>query len=157
MVLRDQRSRHVPAAGVCCKSLIQSKAMGAFMALVEDQQFPHAAHQEVPMFVVRLKRPGEDPDLRAFGSRRAAVARLRAAQRELIDGEVEDCALLEIDTLDAAHALELAAQRQGRVIEVNLQDSNPRDSYLQDSAPQGGPKPQPDSSRSPPATGSPTS
>ena len=157
MVLRDRRSRHLPAPGVCCKSLIQSKAMSAFMALVKDQRFHHVAHQEVPMFVVRLKRPGEDVDLRAFGSRRAAVARLRTAQRELIDGEVEDCALVEINTLDAARALELAAQGQGRVIEVNLQDSNLRDSYLQEPAPQGGPKPQPEASRSPPATGSPTS
>lgn len=109
------------------------------------------------MFVVRLKRPGEDVDLRAFGSRRAAVARLRAAQRELIDGEVEDCALVEVDTLDAALALELAARGKGRVIEVNLQDSNLRDSYLQESAPQGGPKPQPEASRGRPASGIPTS
>jgi len=104
------------------------------------------------MFVVRLKRPGEAVDLRAFGSRRAAVARLRTAQRELIDGEVEDCALIEIDAPDAASALELTALGQGRVIEANLQDG-----YLQDQAPQGGPKPQPEASRSPPATGSPTS
>jgi hypothetical protein len=38
------------------------------------------------MFVVQLKRPGEDPDLRAFGSRRAAVARFRTAQTEMIEG-----------------------------------------------------------------------
>ena len=100
------------------------------------------------MFVVRLKRPGEDIDLKAFGSRRAAVKRLRTAQRELIDGEVEECALLEIDAPDAARALDLAAQGQGRVIEANLQDPP------QDPVPQG---PQPKASRSPPATGSPTS
>ena len=100
------------------------------------------------MFVVRLKRPGEDVDLRAFGSRRAAVARLRTAQRELIDGEVEECALVEIDAPDAALAIELAAQGQGRMIEANLQDP------LQDPVPQG---PQPKASRRPPAIGSPTS
>ena len=49
------------------------------------------------MYVVRLKRPGEDSDLRAFGSRRAAVARFRTAQREIIDGEIEACALIAID------------------------------------------------------------
>jgi len=78
------------------------------------------------MFVVRLKRPGEDSDLKAFGSRRAAVTRFRTAQREMIDGEVEACALLEIDAPDAASALERAAQGQGRVIEANLQDPPPR-------------------------------
>ena len=78
------------------------------------------------MFVVRLKRPGEDLDLKAFGSRRAAVARFRTAQREMIDGEVEACALLEIDAPDAADALELAAQGHGRVIEANLQDPAPQ-------------------------------
>jgi hypothetical protein len=74
------------------------------------------------MFVVRLKRPGEDSDLKAFGSRRAAVARFRTAQREMIDGEVEACALLEIDAPDAISALELAAQGKGRVIEADLQE-----------------------------------
>lgn len=78
------------------------------------------------MFVVRLKRPGEDSDLRAFGSRKAAVARFRTAQREMIDGEVEACALLEIEATDAADALELAAQGQGRVIEADLQDPAPQ-------------------------------
>ena len=78
------------------------------------------------MFVVRLKRPGEDMDLRAFGSRRAAVARFRTAQGEMIDGAIEECALLEIDAPDAASALELAARGQGHVIEANLQDPPPR-------------------------------
>ena len=78
------------------------------------------------MFVVRLKRPGEDLDLKAFGSRRAALARFRTAQREMIDGEVEACALLEIEATDAADALELAAQGQGRVIETDLQDPAPQ-------------------------------
>jgi hypothetical protein len=77
----------------------------------------------VQMFVVRLKRPGEDVDLKALRSRKAAVARFRTAQRELIDGEVEACALLEIDAPDATSALELAIQGQGRVIEANLQES----------------------------------
>ena len=78
------------------------------------------------MFVVRLKRPGEDSDLRAFGSRKAAVARFRTAQREIIDGEVEACALLEIDAADATEALELAARGQGCVIEADLQDPAPQ-------------------------------
>lgn len=78
------------------------------------------------MFVVRLKRPGEDLDLKAFGSRRAAVARFRTAQREMIDGEVEACALLDIDAPDATSALELAAQGHGRVIKADLQDPAPQ-------------------------------
>ena len=78
------------------------------------------------MFVVRLRRPAEDMDLRAFGSRRTAVARFRTAQREMIDGAVEECALVEVDAPDAASALELAAHGQGRVIEENLQDPPPR-------------------------------
>ena len=78
------------------------------------------------MFVVRLKRPGEDLDLKAFGSRRAAVARFRTSQREMINGEVEACALLEIDAPDAISALELAAQGHGRVIEADLQDPAPQ-------------------------------
>lgn len=91
------------------------------------------------MFVVRLRRPGEDLDLRAFGSRRAAVARLRAAQKEMIDGEVEECALVEIREPDAAHALELAAQGQGRVIEANLQDPIPQGSRHQAKTPRSRP------------------
>lgn len=78
------------------------------------------------MFVVRLKRPGEDPDLRAFGSRRAALARFRTAQREMIDGAVEDCALVEADAPDAISAVALAAQGQARVLEANLQDPIPQ-------------------------------
>ena len=77
------------------------------------------------MFVVQLKRPGEDPDLRAFGSRRAAVARFRTAQSEMIDGAVEQCALVEVDAPDANRALELAAQGQARVLEANLKDPSP--------------------------------
>ena len=78
------------------------------------------------MFVVRLKRPGEDSDLKAFGSRRAAVARFRTAQREMINGEVEACALIEIDAPGADDALDLAAQGKGRVIEADLQDPTPQ-------------------------------
>jgi len=78
------------------------------------------------MFVVQLKRPGEDPDLRAFGSRRAAVARFRTAQGEMINGAVEACALVEVDAPDAVSALELAAQGQARVLEANLQDPIPQ-------------------------------
>ena len=77
------------------------------------------------MFVVQLKRPGEDPDLRAFESRRAAVARFRTAQSEMIDGAVEQCALVEVDAPDVNSALELAAQGQARVLEANLQDPIP--------------------------------
>ena len=78
------------------------------------------------MFVVQLKRPGEDPDLRAFGSRTAAVARFRTAQTEMIDGAVEACALVEVDAPDADSALELAAQGRARVLDANLRDPLPQ-------------------------------
>ena len=47
------------------------------------------------MFVVRLKRPNEDFDLKTYSSAKAALSRFRTAQREMIDGDVEECALFE--------------------------------------------------------------
>jgi hypothetical protein len=98
------------------------------------------------LFVVRLKRPGEDLDLKAFGSRRAAMARFRTAQREMIDGAIEACALLDIEAPNAVSALELAAQGHCRVIEADLQDPAPQVSAPEAKTP-----------RSRPTDGSPTS
>jgi hypothetical protein len=53
----------------------------------------------------------------------------------MIDGEVEACALLEIDAPDAISALELAAQGHGRVIEADLQDPAPQISASEARAP----------------------
>jgi hypothetical protein len=77
------------------------------------------------MFVVRLKRPEEDFDFRAFGSRRAAVERFRTAQSLLIDGEIEDCALFEVRVSDPERAVELASQGDATLIEANLEDPLP--------------------------------
>jgi hypothetical protein len=74
------------------------------------------------MFVVRLKRPEEDFDFKAFGSRKAAVERFRTAQSLLIDGEIEDCALFEVRVPDPARAVELASQGQATLLEANLED-----------------------------------
>ena len=53
------------------------------------------------MFVVRIKRPNEDFDFKALKSKKAATARFRTAQTEMIDGVVEDCALFDAPTPDA--------------------------------------------------------
>ncbi|MGA7803013.1 hypothetical protein [Bradyrhizobium sp.] len=74
------------------------------------------------MFVLRLKRPEEDFNFRAFGSRKAAVERFRTAQSLLIDGEIEDCALLEVRGSDPERAVELASQGDATLIEANLED-----------------------------------
>jgi hypothetical protein len=79
------------------------------------------------MFVVRLKRPREEFDLKAFASKLSALARFRAAQRELIDGDVEECALFEVRrTTDGERAVELVGQGHGLLIESNLNDPRPR-------------------------------
>ena len=77
------------------------------------------------MFVVRLKRPSEDIDDKAFASKRAALTRFRAAQGEMIDGDVEQCALFEIKIGDAGRAIEMINQGHGTLLESNLED--PRD------------------------------
>ncbi len=77
------------------------------------------------MFVVRLKRPSEDFDLKAFSSKIAALARFRTAQREMIDGDVEECALFEVRGTDAGRAVELVNQGHGTLLEENLEDPRP--------------------------------
>ena len=79
------------------------------------------------MFVVRLKRPNEDFDFKAFGSKKRAVARLRAAQSEMIDGDVEQCALFDAGPADAERAVEMVSQGKATLIESNLQsDGRPQ-------------------------------
>ncbi len=78
------------------------------------------------MFVVRLKRRNEDFDLKAFGSKRAALARFRTAQRELIDGEIEECALFEARADEAGRAMEIVNEGHATLIESNLEDPRPR-------------------------------
>ena len=75
------------------------------------------------MFVVRLKRPSEDFDLKAFASKRAALVRFRAAQSELINGDVEQCSLFEVRSGDAEHAVELVGQGHGTLIQSDLEDA----------------------------------
>ena len=74
------------------------------------------------MFVVRLKRPNEDFDFKTFGAKRSAVARLRAAQREMIDGEVEHCALFEAQASDAESAIAMVARDKARLLASDLSD-----------------------------------
>lgn len=78
------------------------------------------------MFVVRLKRPNEDFDVRAFATKRAALARLRTAQSLMLNGELEDCALFEANARDADRAMELVNLGHATLIESNLEDPRPR-------------------------------
>lgn len=78
------------------------------------------------MFVVRLKRPNEDFDFKAIKSKRSAVARFRTAQKEMIDGDVEQCALFDAPTSDAEHAVAMVNQGKARLIESNLDSGAPR-------------------------------
>ena len=75
------------------------------------------------MFVVRFKRPNEEFDVKAFRSRKAALARFRAAQREMIDGDVEACAMLKVEAADPAQAVDLANQGQAVLIQSDLEDT----------------------------------
>lgn len=77
------------------------------------------------MFVVRLKRPNEDFDLKAFRTRKAALARFRTAQSLMIDGELEDCELFEANASDPEQAVELVNQGHGTLVEANLEDPRP--------------------------------
>jgi len=79
-----------------------------------------AQSREVIMFVVRLKRPNEDFDFKTFASGDAALARFRTAQRMMIDGEVEECALFEARTADAAGAVAMINAGKAALIEANL-------------------------------------
>ncbi len=78
------------------------------------------------MFVVRLKRPNEDFDVRAFATKKAALARFRTAQSLMLDGKLEECALFEADARDAGRAIELVDQGHATLIESNLEDPRPR-------------------------------
>ena len=71
------------------------------------------------MFVVRLKRPNEDFDLKAFKSRKGALARFRTAQREMIDGDVEECALFDAEASDPERAVAMINQGNARLIASN--------------------------------------
>ena len=77
------------------------------------------------MFVVRLKRPNEDFDFKAFASGDAALARFRTAQRMMIDGEVEECALFEARAADAAGAIAMINEGNAALIEANLDSDAP--------------------------------
>lgn len=78
------------------------------------------------MFVVRLKRPNEDFDVKTFATKRAALARFRTAQSLMLAGELEDCALFEAEARDAERAIELVNQGHAKLIESNLEDPRPR-------------------------------
>ncbi len=77
------------------------------------------------MFVVRLKRPNEDFDFKTFASGDAALARFRAAQQMMIDGEVEECALFEARAADAAGAIAMIDAGNAALIEANLGSDTP--------------------------------
>jgi hypothetical protein len=77
------------------------------------------------MFVVRLKRPNEDFDFKTFGLRDGAVARFRTAQREMIDGDVEECALFDAEASDAESAVTMVNQGKAALIESNLDSEVP--------------------------------
>lgn len=77
------------------------------------------------MLVVRLKRPSEDFDFRAFKSKKGAVARFRTAQRELIDGDIEQCALFDAGATDAESAVEMVNKGKARLVASNLSDGPP--------------------------------
>ncbi len=77
------------------------------------------------MFVVSLKRPNEDFDFKAFKSRKGALARFRTAQREMIDGEVEECALFDAGASDAESALAMVNQGKASLVASNLSDNPP--------------------------------
>ncbi len=78
------------------------------------------------MFVVRLKRPNEDFDLKAFASKRAALARFRTAQSMMIDGDLEDCALFEANASAPERAMEMVDEGHATLIESNLEDPRPK-------------------------------
>ena len=77
------------------------------------------------MFVVRLKRPNEDFDFKALKSKKAALARFRTAQREMIDGNVEQCALFDAAASDAASAVAIVSQGKARLVASDLSDDPP--------------------------------
>jgi hypothetical protein len=78
------------------------------------------------MFVVRLKRPNEDFDVKAFKSKKAALARFRTAQKEMIDGDVEECALFDAGATDADGAMALVNRGKARLLASDLSDGPPQ-------------------------------
>jgi hypothetical protein len=78
------------------------------------------------MFVVRLKRPNEDFDVKTFKSEARALARFRAAQKEIIDGDVEACALFDAGAVDVDGAMALVGRGKGRLLASNLSDGPPQ-------------------------------
>ena len=77
------------------------------------------------MLVVRLRRPNEDFDFKAFKSKKGALARFRTAQSEMIDGDVEQCALFEAEAPDAESAVSLVRQGKASLVASNLSDDPP--------------------------------
>ncbi|MFZ2157279.1 MAG: hypothetical protein WAV72_14320 [Bradyrhizobium sp.] len=77
------------------------------------------------MFVVRIKRPNEDFDFKTFDSAKAALARFRAAQKLLIDGGLEGCALFEARADDAESAVAMVNQGTATLIDSNLGSGAP--------------------------------
>jgi hypothetical protein len=77
------------------------------------------------MFVVRLKRPNEDFDFKTFGSAKAALARFRTAQKMMIDGDLEECALFDARAPDTESAVEVVKQGKASLIEFNLDSEVP--------------------------------
>ena len=77
------------------------------------------------MFVVRLKRPNEDFDFKTFASGKAALARFRTAQKLMIDGELEGCALFEARAIDAEGAVTMVNQGKAMLIDSNLGSNAP--------------------------------
>ena len=78
------------------------------------------------MFVVRLKRPSEDFDCKTFKSKKAALARFRTAQKLLIDGDLEQCALFDAGATDAEGAVAVVGRGEATLIESNLYDGPPQ-------------------------------
>jgi hypothetical protein len=78
------------------------------------------------MFVVRLKLPNEDFDFKTFKSKKGALARFRTAQKMLIDGDLEQCALFDAGAADAESAVAMVNQGKATVIESNLYDGPPQ-------------------------------
>ena len=78
------------------------------------------------MFVVRLKRPNEDFDFKTFKSNKGALTRFRAAQKEMIDGDVEECALFDAGATEADGAMAMVSQGRARLLASNLSDGPPQ-------------------------------
>jgi hypothetical protein len=77
------------------------------------------------MFVVRIKRSNEDFDFKTFDSAKAALARFRAAQKLLLDGGLEGCALFEARADDTESAVAMVNQGKATLIESNLDSGVP--------------------------------